>query len=873
MKLREITLNDVRQFTSPVKVTGFQDGLNVLAAPNESGKSTIFDAIQALFFIPHRSRLIAPLKPAIGGNPEITVQIDHEGAQFTLFKRWGRKATAEVTQNGRLIAKADEAEEWITNLTIAAGDGGAEAGPAGLLWVRQGVTELGTGAKKELEAAQTARRDLMSSVTGEFETVTGGRRMDRALAQAQSELDALVTQRGPKAGGPLALAVDAVARLETRRAELEAKSTQLRDALDARRVARRDLAEVSDPKEVQERSARLQAAQAALDAAGRHDAQCRLAAQTLSAAQSEVQRLTTQTQDRARIVAALEQLGTELQGREAEAARFAQQVQSAQDSLTQATQAAESAREKVAQIETQLGAASKLAGLGAKIAQRNALKVTLDQAQNCAKPLPKLLEQAQTGPDRAALDQMEAAQRELDLAAALAKAAAPQITLHYTQEETPRARIGDNELAEDTPLAVTQPTEIALPGYGRLHISPGGGAGPSGHGDLERNLAALLSRHSVPDIEHARAAFRARHDAGRAAETAKAELARLAPNGVDALRAQLLQLEQSIPAEDAPGPDDAPDIAQIEQRLTAARAEAETAQTQRESARATVQAQTEASLRAKVEAEGLAGRIADGRARLAELPAPKQLGTQLDAALEAEGKAAQAHQTLVTSAPDLTACRAAFERAQQVQANAQAEISSLTTELARLDAVIEIQAGDGVDEDLAECSEQLTAASATKGALEHEVAVLTCLITALTDAQSAARDRYFEPVLQQLRPMLGLLWPGADLQFDGDSLLPNALLRDGESEPLGSLSGGTREQIALLVRLAFARLLAQSGRHAPVILDDALVYTDDLRIEQMFDALHAQASDLQIIVLSCRNKALRALGGNKLSITPIVPTA
>ena len=100
----------------------------------------------------------------------------------------------------------------------------------------------------------------------------------------------------------------------------------------------------------------------------------------------------------------------------------------------------------------------------------------------------------------------------------------------------------------------------------------------------------------------------------------------------------------------------------------------------------------------------------------------------------------------------------------------------------------------------------------------------------------------------------------------------SALVCEGVAEPIGTLSGGTREQIALLVRLAFARLLARSGRHAPVILDDALVYTDDDRIEVMFDALHAQAGDLQILVLSCRNRALRGLGGRKLAIEPVDPT-
>ena len=79
------------------------------------------------------------------------------------------------------------------------------------------------------------------------------------------------------------------------------------------------------------------------------------------------------------------------------------------------------------------------------------------------------------------------------------------------------------------------------------------------------------------------------------------------------------------------------------------------------------------------------------------------------------------------------------------------------------------------------------------------------------------------------------------------------------------------EQIALLVRLAFARMLAKVGAPAPVIFDDAIVYTDDDRIERMFDVLTRQAHDLQIIVFSCRQKAFRDLGGRGLDIAPAGP--
>ena len=69
------------------------------------------------------------------------------------------------------------------------------------------------------------------------------------------------------------------------------------------------------------------------------------------------------------------------------------------------------------------------------------------------------------------------------------------------------------------------------------------------------------------------------------------------------------------------------------------------------------------------------------------------------------------------------------------------------------------------------------------------------------------------------------------------------------------LSGGTREQIAILTRLAFARLLARTGRATPVILDDAVVYADDDRFARVLDAIAAVAADVQVIVLTCRERS------------------
>ncbi|MFC3086695.1 ATP-binding protein [Tabrizicola soli] len=121
-------------------------------------------------------------------------------------------------------------------------------------------------------------------------------------------------------------------------------------------------------------------------------------------------------------------------------------------------------------------------------------------------------------------------------------------------------------------------------------------------------------------------------------------------------------------------------------------------------------------------------------------------------------------------------------------------------------------------------------------------------------------------MLRELQPLLAILHPGASLGIDDSTLLPATLTRDGQAEALEILSGGTREQVAILTRLAFARLFAASGRPVPVILDDALVHSDDDRIEAMCDALHRTARDQQILVLTCRQRAFAALGGERAEV-------
>ena len=855
MKLRAITLTEVRQFIRPVRVAGILDGVNVLAEPNESGKSTLFDALHAVFFIPHRSAKIRDLKPDVGGNPEISVDIEDASGAMTIRKRWGRGAFAEVLRGSVVVARADEAEAMIAALTQAPDDGG----PAGLLWVRQGVTEF----DGKDGAAKKSREDLMSSVTGEFEALTGGKRMDRALARAREELERLVTSRGPRAGGPLEAAVREVEALEASVATLTLRAGQLQGALSDRRKTRKALEDLQDSAEVARRAEALARAEAAFSAAEQHALRVQAAASALQTADLARTAIRKEIDERARTGQAAEGLARKLaeatgaaEAAEARAGAEAEAVAAATDAF----KAAQAAREAA---EARVAAAADARARRDEAERRERLTLALDQALALAATLPDLRQQAATGPDAAQIEVIDKAARDLAVAEELARTAAPHLRFAALPGAAPVTLNGAPLGAE--PRAVTEPVALDLPGLGRLHLDPGTGDSAERLARARKALGAALQGTGAEAPDTARAAARARIDAAARLKEAQEGLRRLAPEGIEALKAERDALQAEAPP--------APDLPAADAAARAARLAESTAQGALDSARTRAQAAREAAIAARHDRNALAARLDEARSRLAELPAAADLDQQLAEASAAHDEADTTHRTLSAEAPDLDLCRAARDRARSVQAGAVDEISRLNQDLARFDATIAALAGEGVEADLADASERLIPARDARDAHQREVQVLRALIEALESARAAARDRYFEPVLTELRPMLRLLWPGAELRFDGDSLLPGELVRDGRAEPIRTLSGGTREQISLLVRLAFARLLAKSGRHAPVILDDALVYTDDDRMGAMFDALTLQAADLQILVLSCRNRALRDLGGNKLRIEDIAAPA
>lgn len=100
---------------------------------------------------------------------------------------------------------------------------------------------------------------------------------------------------------------------------------------------------------------------------------------------------------------------------------------------------------------------------------------------------------------------------------------------------------------------------------------------------------------------------------------------------------------------------------------------------------------------------------------------------------------------------------------------------------------------------------------------------------------------------------LGRIQVGA--AFDPAAVLPESLEQGVTPD---NLSGGEQEQLYLATRLALAEVLAREERQL-VVLDDVLTATDAGRLARVMNVLEEAAERLQVLILSCHPERYRGL--------------
>lgn len=444
-----------------------------------------------------------------------------------------------------------------------------------------------------------------------------------------------------------------------------------------------------------------------------------------------------------------------------------------------------------------------------------------------------------------------------------ASAAAISFTADTGQQE--RVSLDGNPLPPGHRVALPDGGDIAVAGVGSIRVHPAEQRDETALDEAQDEFDAALEATGCSTLQAARQSEKERKSAEDTLRDANAKLRIVAPDGIQALMDEIATLPETV-VEDA----SLPSAADADAALRTARDKHNQILAELEGVRADHDAKNGDARELRARRDEAQNRIDRATSTIGdpvetdrELEALREKSPELEGALE---KAKQNVQELAANAPDLALAQAGATRAQNVVDQADKRSGEVNIQLAKLETEISIEADLSVEEKLREVEGKLETARSHAEQVQAEVRVLQRLDAALSEAQKQAHDAYIGPIRNELRPLLSMVLPGAELTLDADSVLPTGLSRPEGEDNYDQLSGGTQEQIALLVRLAFARLLTKSGTPAPIILDDAIVYTDDDRIERMFNALTQQAGDMQIIVLSCRQKVFRGLGGQTLTI-------
>ncbi|WP_285275163.1 AAA family ATPase [Halopseudomonas bauzanensis] len=869
MKLEQLRISQFRQFREPLAIDGFGPGLNLICGPNESGKSTLVRAIRAAFFERHSSGTLTDLRPwgDSGAAPEVELRFTHANQQWQLSKRFLQRKRCDLTVDGQRF-NGDEAEEQLAamlgfNVATRGASKAEHWGIPGLLWIEQGMGQ-------ELDEAVSHAGDHLKSVLGASlgdVTASGG---DGVIRQVRAQLDELLTGTG-KPRGDYKGSGERIADIET---ELQ--------ALDQR---------IGSYRQQVDRLGELREQQAQDDAEKPWEA--------LRVQQQEAERkyaaVQSQAEEQQRDLQALEQVRShrqivlgQLRSHEEQAGELQQRQEKCQQLEQQLAQLAEQQAELVAARDKALGVYQQ-AQQRDRQARQQARRQTLEQErerllkqqqqwqlslEQARQLQSELLAQQQVLAavridDRqlARLEQWHNQLRELDI-----RQQSIATRLRYELLPGQQLSLDQRPLSGSDELLLLQETQLDIAGFGKLIITPGGQdlatlARETDH--AREQLLVLLEQLRVNSLDEAREQLQLARAQAAAIQANRKLLASHAPAGIEALEqevagavARLADLEQELGGLEQAG---APPVG------TAAVATALAEQLLQEAA-AQLQHSETASSRHNERLIGLRQSLASAdeecrllQARLADPLRQQQQQKLNDDLLTLRAEEARLEQQsneraarIASARPDIL--QQDIQRYRSSAAQLEHSFSQRREELIALQARLQGEGADGLEEQRASLAAELESEHRRYHQLDRRARALTLLYELLSEKRQQLTRRLQAPLQKHLDHYLQLLFPQATLEVD-ENLMPGRLSRHGqEAGEFEALSFGAREQMGLISRLAYADLLREAGRPTLIILDDALVHSDQPRLGQMKRILFDAAQRHQVLLFSCHPDKWRDMG-------------
>ncbi|MYD34045.1 MAG: AAA family ATPase [Acidimicrobiales bacterium] len=841
-------------------------GVTVIEGDNEAGKTTVVTALHLLLDRKVRDRSnkeeVKAIRPVHrDADPEVEADISTGPYRFVFSKRWGRTSSRnatmlEVTAPSREQLTGDEAHDRAYEIL----DETLDASLLQALQVHQGAelllptfedTELGAALDAAAGTVSDEDRhvDLWTAIEAEYReywTPTGREKSSVAESRHQlEEAEAGVASLEEQLRG-----IESDAETAARLADDEERlAVAVADASESRDVCRRRV----EAAEILENE--LSARERELGVADRDHERAR--------------------EDQRQRVGLVDDLG----GQERHLAELHGQAEQSAPALAAARRLSKNAEDAWSAAQKRLDEAQKSSELADR--DREYLRQIIEAGQFRGRHERLLaareqLEAADTVIDEINLedediDRIEAAERALIQAQAAAQAGSATVTASALDDVTlvidgaaVQVVQGDERV-----LHVTDAMEIAVPETLRLTVAAGAEARQraSDVADATAELRRLCEQSAVSDLSAARAARQRRVDAERERREALSAMERdLADLTVEEIAKRAERLAARVAAyqtervAEAPLPPDEKTATRaaldLRDELKERQSEFKEAESAHRSAQTAVSAEemNHAVLGASIQAAERA--TADARQRL-ESARAQITDEELDERVAATGATARTAQTARNSAQnqleaaDIDSLRSRLSNAEASAERAEDQLAANRIERRDLLVSLALRGEHGLDTRLGLARAERDSLAAEHRSLEARAAASKLLHEVFERRRAEAQQRYREPFKQHIERFGRIAYGGSFNVEVGDDLGIERRALDGLTLDVSQLSTGAREQLGIIARLACATLVSPDGGGAPVILDDALGWSDPARLKDMGAAINKAGDDCQIIILTC----------------------
>ena len=433
--------------------------------------------------------------------------------------------------------------------------------------------------------------------------------------------------------------------------------------------------------------------------------------------------------------------------------------------------------------------------------------------------------------------------------------------------------LGGEPLTAEREVCAVADTVVEVPGAVRVLVRGGADAQAiSAELDVLTATAQELSaRCGVPGLAEVadRAAAQSRARA-RKAELDRALARELAGRAPDQLTEMTSELRRRIgergDAEPGRTGDESADEVDLPGlRVDAARRDGELATLRKRHAQMRATAE-----RARVRGESLGEGVSQQRAELVQRTADLSaaVAAKPDAELAADLAAAEAAAQAARDerlacekefgAVDHEALRGTQSRAEAQRERVGRELEQCAQRQTQLATRIDMYRDDARMAEYEDAESELAAAQDHLARVSERAAGARLLRETLQRTRQESRSGYAGPFTRRLEELAAPVF-GEQVRFEvGEDFGIVSRTLDGTVVDADALSGGAREQLGLLARLACATLV-DSRDGVPVIIDDALGYSDPARLASMGQVFSSVGDQAQVVVLTCTPDRYRGI--------------